>query len=78
MKLTTRDIKRYAPYHTMKAFEVGYNDYEVGNHKCPYDPGSAEYPAWDRGYECAKLHRRDNRLFDWKSGMLWRFWGLEP
>jgi hypothetical protein len=58
MKLTADDIERYAAYHTMKAFRIGYEDCEVGIHKSPYDPGSVEAPAWDAGHECAKAHRR--------------------
>jgi hypothetical protein len=58
MKLTADDIERYAPYHTMKAFRIGYEDCEVGIHKSPYDPGSIEAPAWDAGYECATAHKR--------------------
>jgi len=67
MKLTSRDIKRYAPYHTMPGFEVGYEDYQVGNHKCPYDPGTAEYPACEGGDEWAKPKRGES-VFFWFGG----------
>jgi hypothetical protein len=58
MKITADDIQRYAPYHAMKAFRIGYQDCEVGIHKSPYDPGSLEAPAWDAGHECGKEHIR--------------------
>jgi hypothetical protein len=52
MKLTADDIQYYAPYYTMKAFRIGYEDCRVGIHKSPYDPGSVEAPAWDAVDHC--------------------------
>ncbi len=58
MKLTSADIERYAPYHTMPAFEAGYKAYNEGcNTLCPYGD-TVDGQAWDRGAECAMRHAR--------------------
>ena len=58
MTLTQADIDRYAPYHTMPAFEVGYNDYGrfMNDH---YGDGGVDQQAYDRGAECAMRHQRE-------------------
>jgi hypothetical protein len=53
----------YAPYDTLPAFRTGFNDYEAGIHKNPWDdrhgPGDqVKAQAWDRGANAAMRYRR--------------------
>jgi hypothetical protein len=56
-KLTPDEIKKYAPYHTMEAFEQGYAQARVHLSRCPHDRKSVDAQAWDRGAELAMRHR---------------------
>ena len=57
MKLAPEEIERYAPYHTMPAFQQGYEQARVHLSRCPHDSDSVEAQAWDRGAELAIRHR---------------------
>jgi len=53
----------YAPYDTLPAFTEGFNDYERGVHRNPYDGlqgGRSQVvaQAWDRGANAAMRYRR--------------------
>jgi hypothetical protein len=53
MKKTFNEIaQEYIPYHTLKAFQIGSQDYMDGNYNNPYGDGY-EAQAWDRGMEAA-------------------------
>jgi hypothetical protein len=52
----------YAPYHTLKAFQEGYDAYLKANWSSPHDPDSVDAQAWDRGHEYAmRLARYENQ-----------------
>jgi hypothetical protein len=51
----------YAPYHTFKAFEEGYDAYLKAIWSSPYDPDSVDAQAWDRGNEYAMRLARYTR-----------------
>ena len=57
MTLTQDDIERYAPYHTLPAFEGGYRDYLRGLDR---SPEGVDGQAYDRGAECAMRHQREH------------------
>jgi len=51
----------YAPYDTLPAFTEGFNDYEAGKHRNPYDghiKQGVQAQAWDRGANAAMRYRR--------------------
>jgi hypothetical protein len=56
-ELTADEIERYAPYHTIPQFAIGYRDYERGvNFSDDYDGATGQ--AYDRGAECAMRRQR--------------------
>jgi len=60
--LTPEEVKRYAPYHTMAAFALGFCDYN----SCHYqDLPGVDGQAYDRGAECAmRRGRGDGDTYD--------------
>ena len=61
MDLTPDEIERYAPYHTLGAFESGmraYTSSPYGRTHNPFYPNSVAAQAYDRGAECAMRRER--------------------
>jgi hypothetical protein len=51
----------YRPYDSLPAFTEGYNDYEAGKHRNPYEGDvskGVQAQAWDRGANAAMRYRR--------------------
>ena len=51
--LTPAELSRYAPYHTLPAFTLGYDDYR--RRSLRHNLTGVEAQAYDRGAECAML-----------------------
>lgn len=55
MKLSDEDKWRYGPYCDIPAFKEGYEAFRIwliDKPKCPHDPNSLSWQAWNRGAEC--------------------------
>jgi hypothetical protein len=60
MNLTTEEIERYAPYHRWRMFQIGFDDYTIGERwDHAFSQNSAEGQAYDRGAECAMRRQRN-------------------
>jgi hypothetical protein len=63
MTLTQAEIARYAPYHTMPEFKLGFDAYTVAGRGAHLDPNTVGAQAYDRGAECA-MRRSMQKLRD--------------
>ena len=62
-EMTLDELRReYRPYHTIPAFDAGFNDYQRGHFLSPQGVGflygGVDAQAYDRGVECASRWSR--------------------
>jgi hypothetical protein len=58
MKTFPEIAAEYAPYHTLREFQIGSQDYMDGNHRNGDHYDGVAGQAWDRGHEAAMRFTR--------------------
>jgi hypothetical protein len=58
LKILTAIVTSYPGYGVMAEFAAGFEAYQRGQYRSPYNPDSVEAQAWDRGLEACMRYQR--------------------